>query len=171
MRQPTWIEDIRAFRAVMLPLDLPAQDGDLERFLPRGIDELPWAGNLRAHYANNIAQSCREAMADLGLSSGRVAFDDLRFGHQLEMESIEVVDGYDPMMYARCVKTDAEIELLKRATTVNEQAICRSIKTWGPGMMWQEFNHEYHKAVVDWVALCETPVRWCGDILAVGMPL
>ena len=133
----------------MLPLDLPPQDRDLERFLPTGIDSTSWAGNLRAHYANNIAQSCREAMADLGLSSGRVAFDDLRFGQQLGMETIEVVDGYAPMMYARCVKTDVEIELLKRATTVNEEAICRSINAWSRGMMWQDFNHEYHKSVVE----------------------
>lgn len=39
------------------------------------------------------------------------------------MEGIEVVDGYDPMMYACCVKTTAEIELLKRATSVNELAV------------------------------------------------
>ena len=149
IKQPTWIEDIRAFRAVMLPLDLPPQEGDLERFLPTGIDGVPWARNLRTHYSDNIAESCREAMTDLGLGSGRVAFDDLRFGQQLGMEDVDVLDGYDPMMYARCVKTDVEIELLKRATTVNEEAICKSINAWGPGMLWQEFNHEYHKAVVE----------------------
>ena len=149
IKQPTWIEDIRAFRAVMLPLDLPPQEGDLERFLPTDIDGVPWARNLRTHYSDNIAQSCREAMTDLGLGSGRVAFDDLRFGQQLGMEDVDVLDGYDPMMYARCVKTDVEIELLKRATTVNEEAICKSINAWGPGMLWQEFNHEYHKAVVE----------------------
>jgi len=147
--QPTWIEDIRTFRAVMLPLDLPAQEDDLDRFLPDGIDDVTWSGNLRCHYAMNIVESCREALIDLGIGSGRVAFDDQRFGHQLAMDGIEVVDGYDPMMYARCVKTDAEIELLKRATSVNEQAICRAIKTWDRGMMWQDFNHEYHRAVVD----------------------
>ena len=149
IKQPTWIEDIRAFRAVMLPLDLPPQEGDLERFLPTDIDGVPWARNLRTHYSDNIAQSCRQAMTDLGLGSGRVAFDDLRFGQQLGMEDVDVLDGYDPMMYARCVKTDVEIELLKRATTVNEEAICKSINAWGPGMLWQEFNHEYHKAVVE----------------------
>ena len=149
INQPTWIEDIRSFRAVMLPLDLPPQDSDLERFLPKGIDGVPWGESLRSHYSDNIAQSCREAMTDLDLASGRVAFDDLRFGQQLGMEGVEVLDGYDPMMYARCVKTDVEIELLKRATTLNEEAICKSIKAWGPGMLWQEFNHEYHKAVVE----------------------
>ena len=149
INQPTWIEDIRSFRAVMLPLDLPPQPGDLERFLPKGIEGVPWGENLRSHYSDNIAQSCREAMNDLHLASGRVAFDDLRFGQQLGMEGVELLDGYDPMMYARCVKTDVEIELLKRATTLNEEAICKSIKAWGPGMLWQEFNHEYHKAVVE----------------------
>ena len=32
--QPTWIEDIRPFRAVMMPLDLPAQKSDIDRFIP-----------------------------------------------------------------------------------------------------------------------------------------
>ncbi len=146
--QPIWIKDIRAFRAVILPLDLPAWDDDLERFLPSNINNLPWEGNLPARYRKNVVQSCREALTDLGLGAGRIAFDDLRFGHQLGMEGIEVADGYDPMMYARCVKTTAEIKLLKRAISVNELAICQTIKIWAPGMMWQGFNHKYHKAVI-----------------------
>ena len=34
LTQPTWIEDIRPFRAVMMPLDLPAQKSDIDRFIP-----------------------------------------------------------------------------------------------------------------------------------------
>src|SRR3546814_13315357 len=32
--QPTWVEDIRPFRAVMMPLDLPPKRADLDRFIP-----------------------------------------------------------------------------------------------------------------------------------------
>ena len=34
LTQPTWIEDIRPFRAVMMPLDLPPQRSDIDRFIP-----------------------------------------------------------------------------------------------------------------------------------------
>ena len=32
--QPSWVEDLRPFRAVMMPLDLPAARTDIERFIP-----------------------------------------------------------------------------------------------------------------------------------------
>jgi Creatinase/Prolidase N-terminal domain len=35
LKQPTWVEDIRPFRAVMMPLDLPAQHSDIDRFIPQ----------------------------------------------------------------------------------------------------------------------------------------
>ena len=34
LTQPTWVEDIRPFRAVMMPLDLPASRADIDRFIP-----------------------------------------------------------------------------------------------------------------------------------------
>ncbi len=147
--QPTWIKDVRSFRAVMLPLDLPPRECDLDRFLPQPGLNIDWVKNARGHYADTIGAACRQALADLGLASGRVAFDDLRFGHLLAMDSVTITDGYDPMMYARCVKTPAEIELLRRATRLNEQAICTTIGQWQRGMTWREFNHAYHRTVID----------------------
>jgi Xaa-Pro aminopeptidase len=35
LTQPSWVEDLRPFRAVMMPLDLPAQRSDIDRFIPR----------------------------------------------------------------------------------------------------------------------------------------
>ena len=32
---PTWIEDIRPFRAVMMPLDLAPNAADIDRFIPQ----------------------------------------------------------------------------------------------------------------------------------------
>jgi len=34
LTQETWVEDIRPFRAVMTPLDLPAKSADIDRFIP-----------------------------------------------------------------------------------------------------------------------------------------
>ena len=34
LEQPTWVQDIRPFRAVMMPLDLPPARTDIDRFIP-----------------------------------------------------------------------------------------------------------------------------------------
>ena len=73
----------------------------------------------------------------------------MRFGFQLGMDDVEVVDGYDPMMYARAVKTEHEITMLKRSTALNQAAIEQSIASWQRGMTWREFNHVYHCAAVN----------------------
>src|SRR5688572_32707145 len=35
LSQPTWVRDIRPFRAVMMPIDREPQREDIERFIPR----------------------------------------------------------------------------------------------------------------------------------------
>ena len=42
LSQPTWIEDVRPFRAVMMPLDLAPQRSDLDRFIPAEGKDLAW---------------------------------------------------------------------------------------------------------------------------------
>ena len=149
MSQPTWITDVRSFRAVMLPLDIPPAKDDIDRFISAGSGANGWVQNVRNNFSNSISAACRGALADLGLSQGRVAFDDMRFGFQLGMDDVEVVDGYDPMMYARAVKTEHEITMLKRSTALNQAAIEQSIASWQRGMTWREFNHVYHCAAVN----------------------
>ncbi len=148
-QQPTWIRDVRSFRAVMLPLDLPPRDGDMDRFVPATARDLPWLPRARETYASGIGEACRRALADLSLDRARVAFDDLRFGRQLGLDALQVADGYDPLMYARAVKTPAELNLLRRATRLNQRAIERTVASWQRGMTWREFNRAYHRAVID----------------------
>ncbi len=148
-QQPGWIRDVRSFRAVMLPLDLPPRHDDMDRFVPAGARAAPWIRRARDTYADGIGEACRRALTDLSLTRGRVAFDDLRFGHQLALEGLEVSDGYDALMYARAVKTGVELELLRRATRLNQRAIETTVRGWQRGMSWREFNRAYHRAVVD----------------------
>jgi Xaa-Pro aminopeptidase len=115
LKQPTWVEDLRPFRAVMMPLDLPAKHSDIDRFIPRN-GSAPWIANARATYAFDMASAVRGALTDLKLDNGRVGFDDMGFGFRLEVEGLEVADGYDPLMFARAVKTPTELRLLERAT-------------------------------------------------------
>ena len=149
MAQPSWIEDVRSFRAVMLPLDMAATDADFDRFVPAVETPPNWLSAARSRHGHNIQAMVADAISDLKLESKRVAFDDLRFGYQLGVDTMTVCDGYDAIMFARSVKTEPEIELLRRSTRLNERAIRNAIKAWDNGMTWREFNRAYHGAVID----------------------
>jgi Xaa-Pro dipeptidase len=77
LKQPTWVEDLRPFRAVMMPLDLPARQSDIDLFIPRAGVGVPWIGRARAAYAFDMASAVRRALKDLSLGpqadSGRIA--------------------------------------------------------------------------------------------------
>jgi Xaa-Pro dipeptidase len=96
-----------------------------------------------------MPSAVRGALRDLKLERGRVAFDDMGFGFRLGLEHLTVTDGYDPLMFARAVKTEPEMKLLERATRLNEAAIARTIDAWGKGATWRDLNRAYAMAVAD----------------------
>jgi len=146
LAQPSWVCDIRPFRAVMMPLDRAPQRRDIERFIPRAASELDWVRNAREHYAFDMSSALRSALAELGLEHAKIGFDDLALARRL---GVEGTDAYDALMFARAVKTPTEIELLRRATALNREAIERTVRSWARGMRWRELNRAYHAAVVD----------------------
>jgi len=147
--QPSWVRDIRPFRAVMMPLDRAPQREDIDRFIPSGTNEISWLRAARNHYAFDMSSALRGALAELGLERGRVGFDDLALGQRLRLEHGVVADAYDALMFARAVKTPTEIDLLRRATALNRAAIERTTKSWEKGMRWRELNRAYHAAAID----------------------
>jgi Xaa-Pro aminopeptidase len=149
LAQPTWVEDLRPFRAVMMPLDLPPGSGDIDRFIPRTVSAVGWIERARKSYAFDMSTALRGAMKDIKLDHGRVAFDDPGFGMRLGFDGIEIADGYDALMFARAVKTDTELRLLERATQLNQAAIGRAVAAWKEGYTWRELGQAYARAVVD----------------------
>ena len=147
LAQPGWVEDLRPFRAVMMPLDLPPSRADIDRFMPRGSSDS--VERARKHYAFDMGTALLGALKDLRLERGRVAFDDPGFGMRLALDGIEIADGYDALMYARAVKTETELRLLERATQLNEAAIGRTIGAWEKGCTWRELGGAYARAAVD----------------------
>jgi Xaa-Pro aminopeptidase len=143
LSQPSWVRDIRPFRAVMMPIDLAPRREDIERFIPQEAKQLEWVRAARSRYAFDMASALRGALAELRLDGRKVGFDDLGFGRRL---GIEAVDAYDALMFARAVKTPTEIDLLRRATALNREGIERTIKCWHKGMRWGELNRAYHAA-------------------------
>ena len=148
LAQPSWVEDVRPFRAVMMPLDLPPARGDIERFIPSGASGTALAG-ARRNYAFDMTTALRGALESLKLDRGRIAFDDPGFGMRMGIDSLELADGYDALNFARAVKTDTELRLLERATRLNETAIRRTIAAWQPGMTWRGLAQAYARAAVD----------------------
>jgi Xaa-Pro aminopeptidase len=149
LTRPTWVEDVRPFRAVMMPLDLPPSREDIDRFIPRGGAAVEWIQRARRSYAFDMGTAVRGALKDLKLDRGRVAFDDLAFGFRLGLEGVAVVDGYDPLMFARAVKTEAELEALERATQLNQAAIERTVAAWEDGFTWRDLGRAYARSVTD----------------------
>ncbi|HEU4352362.1 MAG TPA: M24 family metallopeptidase [Burkholderiales bacterium] len=144
--QPSWVRDIRPFRAVMMPIDRAPRREDIDRFIPRAASGIDWVRGAREHYAFDMATALRGALTELGLDGRKVGFDDLGFGRRLD---IQAVDAYDSLMFARAVKTPTELDLLRRATALNRAAIERTINSWHKGMRWRELNRAYHAAVTD----------------------
>ena len=133
LAQPTWIEDIRPFRAVMMGLDLAPTPGDIDRFIPAAGTTVDWLARARDRYRFDMGSAIHGALKELGLMRGRVAFDDMAFGFRLGLDDVEVSDGYDPLMAARAVKTEAELGLIERAKALNQMAIERTVAAWGKG--------------------------------------
>ena len=148
LQQPTWIEDIRPIRGVMLPLDLEPSENDIDRFIPESGRDVEWIQRARNHYAPNLAAGVREAMSDVGLATGRVGFDEFRVADQVRLDNVDSFDGYDLLMHARQIKTEAEISLLRDATRLNQIAIERTVASWKRGTTWRGLNQAYHEAVV-----------------------
>ena len=149
LTQPTWVEDLRPFRAVMMPLDLPPARTDIDRFIPASSTGVGWVERARQSYTFDMSTALRGALQDLKLDRGRVAFDDPGFGMRLGIDTLQVADGYDAFMYARAVKTETELRLLERATQLNEATIWRTIEAWQPGATWRDLSQAYARAAVD----------------------
>jgi Xaa-Pro aminopeptidase len=96
-----------------------------------------------------MATAMRGALRTLALEQGRVAFDDVAFGMRLAIDGLQVSDGYDALMFARAVKTETELQLLERATQLNQAAIARTIGAWQRGLTWRGLSRAYACAVVD----------------------
>jgi Xaa-Pro aminopeptidase len=147
LAQPSWVQDIRSYRAVMMPLDLPAQENDVDRFIPSEFES--HTSRLRQTHESSLASGCLRALKDLKVETKTIAFDDHRFGQQVVGETATIADAYDCMMFARSVKTPFEIDRLKAATALNEKAITKAVASWDRGMRWRELNREYHIAVAE----------------------
>jgi Xaa-Pro dipeptidase len=141
--RPTWMPEVRVW-------------GDTGRSIPPldGLED-----DARA-YAELLAKASAravpgpaftgfvQALRDLGLDRKRIAVDDFHLRAELKEEGIEPVDGYDILREIRAVKTEEEIDRLRKGSDANEAGFKALLGALKPGISWGELKLEYDLAVV-----------------------
>jgi Xaa-Pro dipeptidase len=150
VHQPTWVEDIRLYRSVVLPFDVPTGPAAADRFIPARARGTPWIERARQSYTSSLPRACAQALRDAGLEDARVGFDNLSFAPLVaaEFPRLRVADAYGLLKFVRMVKTDAEIALLREAHRLNETAINHVVAAWTPGMSWNDLTMAYYLEAV-----------------------
>lgn len=147
LTQPTWIRNFRPYRTLISGFRESAQmtgRAALERYVPADLASDEWLDRVSAQYSEDLQSGVARALRDLGVDAGAVGFDVPSFGVAIaERTRVDQREAYELMKWVRQVKTPAELDLMRRATAVNQQAIASTIATWQPGMSWRELAHQY----------------------------
>ena len=99
--EPIWIEDIRPHRSVLLPVGASTDRSEFFRFMPASRQGSGWVKNAGDRFAGGLFEAIRDAVKDLGLTHGRVGYDDLRVGAKVAGSLADVFDAFDLMMFVR----------------------------------------------------------------------
>ncbi len=94
---------------------------------------------------NDIVSATVASFRRLGLTRGRVGFDDLRFGNAIKtaLPDIEVLDAHQLFWEIRKVRTTAEIQRCAYSARVNQMAMDAVIKEIRPGVNWRDLSYLY----------------------------
>jgi Xaa-Pro dipeptidase len=141
--QPTWIRDVRIYAsAVLHPAHVPTAQ-DMRPFMPAAdFIEAHWNRPGASGFYPRATEAICSGLRDLGLDRGRIAFDNFATGRLLSaaFANLEAVPGDGLLRHARAGKTRVEIELLRRACAINQQALERTVAAWQPGMSWHDIQ-------------------------------
>jgi len=145
---PTWIPQVRTTEFLSTsavahepePVRLDPLQGDIERL---------YADKVSGSMAPNIVMGTVGALAELGLESARVGFDDLRLAlhAQAELPGLRWVDGIDAWLHIRKVKTPQEIEFLRHGAAINEAGLRAIMPTIRPGVVWKDVASQFRNFV------------------------
>lgn len=93
----------------------------------------------------DLIASLAATLRDHGLATGRVGFDDLRVGAHLTNGKglgLTVVDALDPVMRARVVKTEPELEAFRRVGKIGDKSMAGASNALRAGATWDEVQYE-----------------------------
>jgi Xaa-Pro dipeptidase len=145
---PTWIPQVRTTEFLNTsavahepePVRLDPLQGDIERL---------YAEKVTGAMALDIVSGTAAALAELGLESSRVGFDDLRLAQHIQGQhsGLKVADAVDAWMDIRKVKTPREIEFLRHGAAINESGLREIMPHIRPGVVWREIAARFRNFV------------------------
>lgn len=151
VERPSWMPDVRLYyfgifggvlKVHTFDPDGPLQNEDDRRIAAwvRGLEQRPYAG---------VMQAAAAALAEKGLTKGRIGLDDTRFVQALgdTLAKASVVDATNLLLETRMIKTPAEIEILRESARKNEKAIRAAIEVIREGATWEDVHRAYEVSV------------------------
>jgi Xaa-Pro dipeptidase len=102
---------------------------------------------LTANGSPGSIRATARALRRMGLSSARLGFDDVRFGHAVQdvLKNIQPVDAAESLVRIRMVKSAEELTLMRRAAKINQGAIEAAIAAAIAGVSWPEVPHAWRQ--------------------------
>ncbi len=114
---------------------------------PRDVRYLAFMEEHRGQASVNATYALKKAIAQAGLSGGRLGSDDPRIGpwlHEIGLPHVQVSDATTLFREIRMVKTAPEIERLRAVARVNEEALEAVIASLHVGQPRTELERIYN---------------------------
>ncbi len=73
LNRPGWVEDVRPYRAVMMPMDLPADRADIDRFVPGFLDNDPRTVRAKENFSFDMGSAMKGAVSTWDWQTARSA--------------------------------------------------------------------------------------------------
>lgn len=149
--RPTWMPRVRPYFAAVNGRPFPhyvAVDGvALNAIEQQVLDaEILWS--------ESAAGSCTEAVCTalraLGLATGQIGFDDLRFRDACtaELKDLKAFDALPGLIHTRQIKTADELALMREAARRNQHCIESTLAAIHEGGLWSDVRRHYCVEVV-----------------------
>lgn len=149
LEQPTWITRVRPIE--FLDMSYIANAPEPVRLDPLQADiEKLYSERVVAPMAENLIVSTGDALRDLGLSAGRVGFDDLRLAQHVRtnLSQLNIADAHDYWLDVRKVKSPDEQAILRHGAMINQTALQEITPLIRPGVVWREVIDRFRESVM-----------------------
>lgn len=154
--RPSWMPGLRVWAAGVFTIPPNQTEAPLKRFLELDARTMD-------RRSSGPKEALAQALADLGLTKGRLGFDDYRVGLRYAKDVLahaDIVDAFEIFREIRTVKTPEEIERLRAGIQINEKAEEAAINAIRDGASYLELLKTHERTMLELGGL---PFFWTGS--------
>ncbi|MDG6901885.1 MAG: aminopeptidase P family protein [Nitrososphaerota archaeon] len=150
----SWIKDVRTFGSFYVTVP--------ERRRLRPLESRV-AKVLKAGSAPDAFQALRAVLDEKGLSSGKIGVDEKYFNPadwpklQKALDGVDFVPAYDIFREIRMVKSPEQVEVMRKANWITEEAIKEVLERTRPGMTGVQLEKIFVEKITSLGAACVAP--------------